>query len=775
MTAYNTRSSSSIWLVGATNETFQTSKLPSRGDILKVLFYYHTDEAMSLKESIDKSVSLLLPIWEMARIPTKARNHVVEHVRKLHAEWQCLKKNINRSSATNLSNQEKFCERLDDLFDIAHQDAMSTIKIEEDRLFLVAQREKGRRGKMGGVDIAHALKEERAIKRKIAAEKYSLKVNMTGATTVPILPMSLLTHAITSDENSSQSSESDAELEAGPSIPKTPKTQSQTARGTVDIVTPQVAAALDRTNTSDRKAAHIFSAMASTGLLKQDVEEVIISASAIRRARMKHRRLFSSEVKDTFDPAVPLILHWDGKIMDDLTDPERGKVDRLPILVSGQDVVKLLSVPKLQDGTAASMAQAITQTIDDWGLRDRIKGLCFDTTSSNTGTKNGTCIQLEEELGRQLVNLACRHHISEIILEKVFSIEDVSKSPNMELFGHFKDFWPRIDQKSFCTAAEDNTLASIIAPWKDNVIKFALAQLNKFQPRDDYCELLELSIIFLGGTPERGIRFRYPGAIHRARWMARAIYSIKMWLFRKQYEPLQPGASSRKSCGLSYGQKIRNHLQEVSLFITKVYLKYWFESPAANCAPRQDLELLCALSEYPNTEIAKAATTAFGRHLWYLSETLVALGFFDDAVTIEEKRLMVLSLKEVEGSDEPLKRIQPFQHPTTKKLHNFVTKSTINFFTILGLSQEFLHVDPSDWEFQPEYQESKRLVLSLKVINDLAERGVALIQEFNSSLTRNEEQKQYLLQVVENHRKKFSAPTKSSAVDAKLQLLANSK
>ena len=267
----------------------------------------------------------------------------------------------------------------------------------------------------------------------------------------------------------------------------------------------------------------------------------------------------------------------------------------------------------------------------------------------------------------------------------------------------------------------------------------------------------------------------YPGAIHRARWMARAIYSIKMWLFRKQYEPLQPGASSRKSRGLSYGQKIWNHLQEVSLFITKVYLKYWFESPAANCAPRQDLELLCALSEYPNTEIAKAATTAFGRHLWYLSETLVALGFFDDAVTIEEKRLMVLSLKEVEGSDEPLKRIQPFQHPTTKKLHNFVTKSTINFFTILGLSHEFLQVDPSDWEFQPEYQESKRLVLSLKVINDLAERGVALIQEFNSSLTRNQEQKQYLLQVVENHRKKFSAPTKSSAVDAKLQLLANSK
>jgi len=113
MTAYSTRLASSIWLVGATIETFLSSKLHVA---MKVLFYYHTDENMSLKESIDKSVSLLLLIWKMAQILTKARNHVVERVCKLHSEWQCLKKNINQSSATNLSNQQKLCERLNDLF-----------------------------------------------------------------------------------------------------------------------------------------------------------------------------------------------------------------------------------------------------------------------------------------------------------------------------------------------------------------------------------------------------------------------------------------------------------------------------------------------------------------------------------------------------------------------------------------------------------------------------------------------------------------------------------
>jgi len=50
---------------------------------------------------------------------------------------------------------------------------------------------------------------------------------------------------------------------------------------------------------------------------------------------------------------------------------------------------------------------------------------------------------------------------------------------------------------------------------------------------------------------------------------------------------------------------------------------------------------------------------------------------------------------------------------------------------------------------------------SLKVVNNLAESYVALTHEFNSSLKGNEEkkQKQYLLQVIEDDRKQFSAST----------------
>jgi hypothetical protein len=54
------------------------------------------------------------------------------------------------------------------------------------------------------------------------------------------------------------------------------------------------------------------------------------------------------------------------------------------------------------------------------------------------------------------------------------------------LFSHFKDFWPQIDQASFSTAVEDESMVAVIAPWKDDVIEFAVNQLEKFQPCDDY-------------------------------------------------------------------------------------------------------------------------------------------------------------------------------------------------------------------------------------------------------------------------------------------------
>ena len=73
------------------------------------------------------------------------------------------------------------------------------------------------------------------------------------------------------------------------------------------------------------------------------------------------------------------------------------------------------------------------------------------------------------------------------------------------------------------------------------------------------------------------------------------------------------------------------------------------------------------------------------------------------------------------GSEQPLKRIQPL-NDSSKGLHDFVTQSARRFFEILGLSQEFLVYDPSDWSSQDTYRSNQSIALSVKVFNDLAKK-----------------------------------------------------
>jgi len=55
----------------------------------------------------------------------------------------------------------------------------------------------------------------------------------------------------------------------------------------------------------------------------------------------------------------------------------------------------------------------------------------------------------------------------------------------------------------------------------------------------------------------------------------------------------------------------------------------------------------------------------------------------------------------------------------------------------------------------------------LRAVNDTAERGVKLFDDYNRLLTNNEEEKQFLLQVVEANRKAIpTQTTKKAAVDA---------
>ena len=126
---------------------------------------------------------------------------------------------------------------------------------------------------------------------------------------------------------------------------------------------------------------------------------------------------------------------------------------------------------------------------------------------------------------------------------------------------------------------------------------------------------------------------------------------------------------------------------------------------------------------------------------------------------------MAISLREEEGADDAPRRAQgelTVASVSSKIMADFVTTGSASFFTVLGLDTDFLSKDPTQWEDEPSYNAATRRIKSLRVVNDFAERGVALKQEFNLALTKDEDQKQFLLQVVEEHRRVFPDARKST-------------
>jgi hypothetical protein len=154
--------------------------------------------------------------------------------------------------------------------------------------------------------------------------------------------------------------------------------------------------------------------------LGQNIDELALNRDSIRRHRVEHRAQRSVNIKTEFQGNTPLVVHWDGKLIPDLTGKE--KVDRLPVLVSGKGLSQLLTVAKLPSGTGEAQAAAVFGAIEDWGIADSIRAMCFDTTSSNTGWIAGACVLLEKKLEKELLLLACRHHIMELIIGAVFKV-----------------------------------------------------------------------------------------------------------------------------------------------------------------------------------------------------------------------------------------------------------------------------------------------------------------------------------------------------------------
>ena len=353
---------------------------------------------------------------------------------------------------------------------------------------------------------------------------------------------------------------------------------------------------------------------------------------------------------------------------------DEGIAERLPILVSGDGIQKLLIVPKLAEGTAVLTGQAVYDAAKEWNLVDNIIGMCFDTAASNTGLKEGACVHLMKYVKRNLLHVACRHHVLELVVGAAFTVcFDPSSGPGIPLFRRLVKWWPLANQPS--PKPLDDPVDGA-----NKIIATYHALLKKQQPRDDYREMVQLTIVVLGGEVEANIR--KPDAYHRARWMAKVIYTLKIILFREQFALIE---------------REKRALIRFTTFIVTTYVEPWTSAHCSTSAPATDLALVKALAAYRNKEIGRASGKVMARHLWCLSEELVGPSLFDGATVVEEKRAIVSAMQQRLGEKNPPRRADvALDALGQRSLASFATTNSVGLAIALGAVHDFLNVDPAE-------------------------------------------------------------------------------
>ena len=185
-------------------------------------------------------------------------------------------------------------------------------------------------------------------------------------------------------------------------------------------------------------------ALAAIGI---DVNKLTFSCSTLMETRTTSRESLAIAVRKNFQPLVPLVAHFDGKMLSNVV---RTKCECLSIIVSGLDIEKLLGIPQIPAGTGALMGQKVVELIHEWpDIEAHLAGLFFDTTASNPGSHNGEITVIQKSMNQRVLFLACRHHNLEICANAVFDAFFISKGLNIELLRVKSKFEPLESDKIF--------------------------------------------------------------------------------------------------------------------------------------------------------------------------------------------------------------------------------------------------------------------------------------------------------------------------------------
>jgi len=148
-----------------------------------------------------------------------------------------------------------------------------------------------------------------------------------------------------------------------------------------------------------------------------------------------------------------------------------------------------------------------------------------------------------------------------------------STGPEALIFKRLREKWPGLQHH------QPNLQPTPSLSVCGNLKEFIAEQLERGHPHDDYREFLQLAAHMIGLHCSAAIR--KSGARHRARWMAKAIYTIKIELL----------FDGNKSVIKLTAHKLEG-IQRFNRFVVNIYIQSWFSSRNVSDAPEKDISLI---------------------------------------------------------------------------------------------------------------------------------------------------------------------------------------
>ena len=198
-------------------------------------------------------------------------------------------------------------------------------------------------------------------------------------------------------------------------------------------------------------------------------------------------------------------------------------------------------------------------------------------------------------------------------------------------------------------------------------------------------------------------------------------------------------------------------------FCAIIYAKYWFEACLPTKAAVNDLKMLKMLQTYEKYSGEKDLAAVMGRHLWYLTESLVVLSLCNEDLEDIEREALAKELYLI-----PRKGAASLGKPTFPvmkegiKLSDCIGQKSWLVFDLIGITKaEWLKIPCSLWNEFEDYRRFKQFVENLMVTNDVAERAISTCNRYLDK-TKTESARQDNLQVVSYYRKNIPDLTKKS-------------